>query len=114
VLKYFIYLVDEGHKRRLELLEKEMVHAADTIRSLESRVYVLYTRKNPIPEWAKSMQEEAHKNKPDVSDEELLRSVTTFDPSQISLAGKLPRLMIEDSKGTGNEDDDLIDMEMRA
>lgn len=91
-----------------------MVHAADTIRFLENRAYVLYTKQNPIPEWAKGMQRKAERNKPEVSDEELLRSVVAFDPSQISLAGRPTRLMIEDSKDAGREDDDLIDMEMRT
>jgi hypothetical protein len=112
-LLYCIYVVDDGHNIRLKLLGKEMVHAADTIRSLENRAYVLYTKRNPIPEWAKRMQHTAQKNKPEASDEELLRSVAAFDPSQISLAGR-PRLMIEDSKDAGKEDDDLIDMETRA
>ena len=101
---HFSSSVDDGHKRRLKLLEKEMIRANGTIRALESRAYKLYIQANPIPEWAKVTQSDTDGKGPCSSVEEFLDSLAAFEPSQTLSA----------TEDLGKEDADLIDMTLRA
>ncbi|KAJ3506290.1 hypothetical protein NLJ89_g6954 [Agrocybe chaxingu] len=75
----FFLKIDDGHKRRINLLENEMVRAAETIRMLETRAYSLFSEWKPdssqLPRWGRMSRQaigDAKKNPNHPEDADLI------------------------------------------
>ena len=104
--------VDDGHKRRIKLLEREMVRAVDALDALQSRAYELYQPEHalhPTNDRAPPTVEVEFEKQSRRTTEELLqciRSPDTFNES----SRPHPSLKIST---TEVGDEDLIDMSLR-
>ncbi|KDR71431.1 hypothetical protein GALMADRAFT_143708 [Galerina marginata CBS 339.88] len=96
----FFLKIDDGHKMRLKLLEKELVRGVETIDNLQSRAYELHLAKNPRPDWAAS---------PKMSEESQLHAENIIQAAQ-RMDNTKPMFM----EGTDLDDCDLIDVQLRA
>ncbi|KAI9458075.1 hypothetical protein HD554DRAFT_2029732 [Boletus coccyginus] len=103
--------LDDGHKRRLKLLEREMVRAVDVLDALQGRAYELYKpestlhamndRAPPEVEWEKQSKR---------TTEELLECIRNSDVFHESSTLMPPLIMLTTS---AMGDEDLIDMSLR-
>lgn len=107
-------LVDDGHRRRLKLLEKEMIRAVEALDALQETAYQLYQSKNalhPMNDRVPSAAEVELEGQSKRTTEELLeyiRNPSVCKESSLSI----PRLATPTTSEVGDED--LIDMSLRG
>jgi len=97
--------VDSGHRIRIKLLAKEMIRGVETRYALEAKAYLLHTQTNPLPSWA---QIENSEFPPIFSAENM---INISESKEIPGAG---RRLIKPAEGSEAEDQDLVDLELRA
>jgi len=98
--------VDDGHKIRIKLLAKEMIRGVETIDALQAKAYLLHTQTNPLPSWAQTENSELP---PTFSAENMIN----ISESKEAPTGAGRRL-IKPAEGSEAEDQDLVDLELRA
>ncbi|KAG8220649.1 hypothetical protein J3R82DRAFT_2917 [Butyriboletus roseoflavus] len=116
-LKRFFLKVDDGHKRRLKLLEREMARAVDVLDTLQKRTYELYQHNGILHatnNQALSTAEVHMKKLSKRTTEEVLESIYNPDAYHDSTLPiprkKAPTLLHTPAVG----DKDLIDMSLLA
>ncbi|KAG8216306.1 hypothetical protein J3R82DRAFT_6372 [Butyriboletus roseoflavus] len=118
----FFLKVDDGHRRRLKLLEREMIKAVDALDALQKRAYELYQQNGSLPAMnnfeALSTAEVDLEKQSKQTTEEVLESVHNIDafrdstlptPRKKALAPVPPT-----TPGPAVGDEDLIDMSLRV
>ncbi|KAF8834137.1 hypothetical protein BDN67DRAFT_976199, partial [Paxillus ammoniavirescens] len=107
----FFLKVDDGHKRRLKLLQIEMVKAVDTLDKLQNRAFKLYMPDSPLHDLDSAVQSTFDPDLPKQTTEEVVEIVQSLDRLRnlVSNAGKK---LLTPTSGTGDED--LIDISLRA
>jgi hypothetical protein len=106
--------VDDGHKIRLKLLAKQMIIAVEILDAVQAQAFNLHIAKHPASEWVKEFQANSSSNSSELAD-------STMPPRKgaSTVAGtKNPEATAtaqpETSFPSSHEDDDLIDIKIRA
>ncbi|KAG8216305.1 hypothetical protein J3R82DRAFT_6371 [Butyriboletus roseoflavus] len=108
---------EDSHKRRLEVLEREMIRAVEVLDALQRRAYELYQHNGTLHamnDQARSTAEVDLDKHSKQTTEEVLQSVhdpEAFRDSTLSIPRKKP-LALPPTPAMG--DDDLIDMSLRT
>lgn len=111
------FSVDDGHRRRLKLLEREMIRAVDVLDALQRRAFELYQHNDTLHamnDQAQSTAEVDLEKESKQTTEEVLESVYNPDAFRVSTL-PIPRwkaLALPPTPAVGDED--LIDMSLRA
>ncbi|KAF8837063.1 hypothetical protein BDN67DRAFT_973484 [Paxillus ammoniavirescens] len=109
----FFLKVDDGHKRRLQLLKKEMVKAVDTLDKLQNRAFKLYIPDSPLHDMDDAVQSTFDSDLPKRTTEEVVEIVQSPDRLRnlVSITG---RKLLAQGPTSGTGDEDLIDISLRA
>jgi len=99
--------VDSGHKIRIKLLAKEIIRGVETRDALLRKAYLLHTQSNPLPSWAHTEISEL----PPMFSAENMIDISESEEAPIPGAG---RRLIKPVEGSEAEDQDLVDLKLRA
>jgi len=99
--------VDSGHKIRIKVLAKEMIRGVEAIDALQAKAYLLHTQANPLPSWAQTENSEL----PPMFSAENMINISESKEAPTPGAG---RRLIKPAEGSEAEDQDLVDLELRA
>lgn len=105
-------VVNGGHKMRLELLAKQMVAAVEVLDSIQAQAFELHIAKHPISTWGKEPQPNNTSGGLDAAGQKMLtekEDVTIAAPT-----GQDSTPQPVSSETFGSQEDDLIDMKIRA